>query len=66
MTLTNLRWLEWQIARHFRKKGLKVRIETIRLGNAAIDGEVEGKGWKVALEIKTPRDDITRGFPQPV
>lgn len=62
--MTNLRWLEWQIARHFRKKGLKVRIGTIRLGNTAIDGEVEGKGWKMALEIKTPRDDITRGLGQ--
>jgi len=24
----------------------------------AIDGEVEGGGWKMALEIKTPGDDI--------
>jgi len=30
----------------------------------AIDGEVEGKGWKMALELKTPRDDITRGIGQ--
>jgi hypothetical protein len=30
----------------------------------AIDGEVEGKDWKMALELKTPRDDITRGIGQ--
>ena len=29
-----------------------------------IDGEVEGKGWKMALELKTPRDDVTRGIGQ--
>jgi hypothetical protein len=62
--LTNLRWLKWAIARHFRQKGLKVHLASIRLGNVAIDGEVEGKGWKMALEIKTPGDDITRGIGQ--
>ena len=39
-------------------------MRSIRLGNVAIDGEVEGKGWKMALELKTPRDDITRGIGQ--
>jgi hypothetical protein len=62
--LTNLRWLKWAIGRHFRQKGLKVHLGSIRLGNVAIDGEVEGKGWKMALEIKTPGDDITRGIGQ--
>jgi hypothetical protein len=62
--LTNLRWLKWAIARHFRQKGLKVHLASIRLGNVAIDGEVEGRGWKMALEIKTPGDDITRGIGQ--
>jgi hypothetical protein len=37
---------------------------SIKLGNVAIDGEVEGKGWKMALELKTPRDDVTRGIGQ--
>lgn len=39
-------------------------MHSIRLGNVAIDGEVQGKGWKMALELKTPRDDITRGIGQ--
>ena len=29
-----------------------------------IDGEVIGDGWKMAIELKTPRDDITRGIGQ--
>lgn len=37
---------------------------SIRLGNVAIDGEVEGDGWKIALELKSPRDDVTRGIGQ--
>jgi hypothetical protein len=39
-------------------------MRSIRLGNVAIDGEVQGKGWKMALELKTPRDDVTRGIGQ--
>jgi len=62
--MTNLRWLKWAIARHFRRKGLKTRFASIRVGNAAIDGEVIGRGWKMALEIKTPNDDIVRGLGQ--
>ena len=37
---------------------------SIKLGNAAIDGEVIGSGWKMALEIKSSRDDIVRGIGQ--
>jgi hypothetical protein len=58
------RFLAWAIRRHFREKGFKVRITRIRLGNTEIDGEVEGKGWKMAVEIKTPGDDLTRGLGQ--
>jgi hypothetical protein len=39
-------------------------MHTIRLGNVAIDGEVIGEDWKMAIELKTPRDDITRGIGQ--
>jgi len=62
--MTNLSWLKWAITRHFRSQGLQVRMRSIRLGNVAIDGEVEGRGWKMALELKTPQDDITRGIGQ--
>src|SRR5208337_3720201 len=62
--LTNLRWLEWAVTKHFRSQGLRVQMRSIRLGNVAIDGEVLGKGWRMALELKTPRDDITRGIGQ--
>ena len=30
----------------------------------AIDGEVEGEGWVMVLEIRTTSDDITRGISQ--
>jgi hypothetical protein len=39
-------------------------MRSIKLGNVAIDGEVEGKGWKMALELKTPQDGVTRGLGQ--
>jgi len=58
------RFLAWAIRRHFREKGFKNRIARIKLGNTEIDAEVEGKGWKMALEIKTPGDDLTRGLGQ--
>ena len=58
------RFLKWAIRRHFREKGLKVRMAGIRLGNTEIDGEVEGKGWKLALELKSSNDDLTRGLGQ--
>jgi hypothetical protein len=58
------RFLKWAIRRHFRERGFKVRLARIKLGNTEIDGEVEGKGWKMALELKTPGDDLTRGLGQ--
>jgi hypothetical protein len=54
------RFLAWAIRRRFHALGFKVRFARIRLGNT----EVEGKGWKMALEIKTPSDDLTRGLGQ--
>jgi hypothetical protein len=62
--MTNLHWLQWAVKRHFRSQGLEVQMRSIRLGNVAIDGEVLGNGWKMALELKTPRDDVTRGIGQ--
>src|SRR5208283_1070211 len=62
--MTNLSWLKWCISRHFRNQGLQVRLRSIKLGNTAIDGEVIGNGYRIALEIKTPRDDVTRALGQ--
>jgi hypothetical protein len=62
--MTNLRWLEWHITKHFRNQGLRVNLHSIRLGNTAIDGEVVGDAWRMAVEIKTPNDDVTRGIGQ--
>src|SRR5208282_4115304 len=62
--MTNLRWLQWHVTRYYRNQGLQVRIRSIRLGNTAIDGEVIGNGYRIALEIKTPSDDVTRALGQ--
>jgi hypothetical protein len=62
--LTNESWLRWAIARHFRQKGFKVNMKTIKVGNAAIDGEVIAARWKMALEIKSGHDDVIRGLGQ--
>lgn len=43
---------------------MKIRLVPIPLGNTIIDGEVIGDGWKMALELKTPNDDIARGLGQ--
>ena len=41
--MTNEKWLKWAIARHFRQKGFKVKMKPVKVGNAAIDGEVTGE-----------------------
>lgn len=62
--MTNERWLRWAIAKHFRERGLKVNMNPVKVGNAAVEGEVEGKNWRIALEIKSAHDDIVRGLGQ--
>jgi hypothetical protein len=62
--MTNLRWLKWKTTKYFRDQGLQIHLHSIKLGNTAIDGEVIGNGYRIALEIKTPRDDVTRGLGQ--
>ena len=62
--MTNERWLRWTVSRHFRQQGLAVRMTSIKVGNAAIDGEVEGHRWRMALEVKSTHDDIVRGLGQ--
>jgi hypothetical protein len=39
-------------------------MKSIKVGNASIDGEVTGEGWKMALEIKSGHDDVIRGLGQ--
>lgn len=39
-------------------------MRSVIVGNAAIDGEVIGQGWKMALEIKSSKDDVIRGIGQ--
>ncbi len=39
-------------------------MKPVKMGNVAIDGEVLGKAWRMALEIKTGHDDVVRGLGQ--
>ena len=39
-------------------------MKPVKVGNAAIDGEVIGGHWKMALEIKSGHDDVIRGLGQ--
>lgn len=39
-------------------------MKPVKLSNAAIDGEVSGDGWRMALEIKSGHDDDVRGLGQ--
>jgi hypothetical protein len=63
--LTNERWLKWAIARHYRSRGHKVGMKPARAGNAMIDGvALSPDGERIAIEVKSPRDDIIRGVGQ--
>jgi predicted RecB family endonuclease len=63
--MTNERWLKWAIARHYRSHGFRVSMKPVRVGNAAVDGVAIGpEGERIAIEVKSPRDDIIRGVGQ--
>ena len=62
--MTNERWLRWAISKYFRSKGLRVNLRGARVGNAVVDGEVVGTGWRMAIEIKSGYDDVIRGLGQ--
>jgi hypothetical protein len=62
--VTNERWLRWAIGRHFRVQGYKVNMTGVKVGNALLDGEVVGAGWRMALEVKSGHDDPIRGIGQ--
>lgn len=63
--MTNERWLRWAVARHYRSHGYKVSMKPARAGNAMIDGVAIGdEGERVAIEVKSPADDVVRGIGQ--
>jgi len=41
-----------------------VNMRPVKVGNAAIDGEVAGQGWRMAFETKSTKDDVIRGIGQ--
>jgi len=58
-------FLKWAVKRHYKSLGYKVSMRRIRLGNTEVDGEAIGpNGERIAIEIKTPRDDLARGIGQ--
>lgn len=59
------RFLKWATRRHFKALGYRVKLRRIRLGNTEIDGEATAAdSKKVAIEIKSTRNDVTRGLGQ--
>jgi hypothetical protein len=63
--LTNERWLKWAIARHYRSLGFRVSMKPVRVGNAMVDGIAVGPDHeRIAIEVKSPSDDIVRGIGQ--
>ena len=63
--MTNERWLKWAIGRYYRSKGYKVSMKPARVGNAMVDGVAIGaEGERIAIEVKSPSDDVVRGIGQ--
>ena len=63
--MTNERWLKWAIARYYRSLGYKVSMKPARAGNAMVDGvALSAEGERIAIEVKSPSDDIIRGVGQ--
>jgi hypothetical protein len=65
LALTNERWLKWAAARYYRSLGYKVSMKPAKVGNAMVDGVAIGpEHERIAIEVKSPRDDIVRGIGQ--
>jgi hypothetical protein len=65
VALTNERWLKWAVARYYRSLGYNVSMKPARAGNAMVDGIAIGHyGERIAIEVKSPADDIIRGVGQ--
>lgn len=56
--------MRWAVGKHFREQGFQVNMTGARAGNAVLDGEVIGKSWRMAIEIKSSHDDPIRGIGQ--
>jgi hypothetical protein len=57
--------LKWAIGRYYRSIGYKVSMKPARAGNAFVDGvAVTPEGERIAIEVKSPNDDIIRGIGQ--
>lgn len=63
--MTNERWLKWAVARYYREHGFRVVMKPARAGNPMVDGVVlSPEGERIAIEVKSPSDDIVRGVGQ--
>ena len=63
--MTNERWLKWAVGRYYRSLGYKVSMKPAHAGNAMVDGvAVTPEGERIAIEVKSPSDDIIRGIGQ--
>lgn len=57
--------MKWAIGRHYRSLGFRVSMKPVRVGNAMVDGIAVGPDHeRIAIEVKSPSDDIVRGIGQ--
>jgi len=57
--------LKWAVARYYRSLGYMVSMKPAHVGNAMVDGvAVTSEGERIAIEVKSPRDDVVRGVGQ--
>jgi hypothetical protein len=55
----------WAVSRYYRSLGYKVSMKPARAGNAMVDGvALSPDGERIAIEVKSPSDDIIRGVGQ--
>jgi len=59
-------FLRRALQRHYKAEGFKTYFPKagIRCGNCLIDGEVQTGAWRLAVELKSDRDDLLRGLGQ--
>lgn len=59
-------FLRRAVQRHYKAQGFKTYFPKagIHCGNCFIDGEVQAGAWRLAVELKSDRDDLLRGLGQ--